>query len=63
MTAKFGGTAYAQMSALAAAKSAFEAGDLKNAKAQLQWVVEHGSAEYKEIAKIRLAGVLLDEKA
>lgn len=63
MTEKFGRTAYAQMGALAAAKSAFDANDLKAAKGQLQWVVEHGSDEYKAIAKIRLAGILLDEKA
>jgi predicted negative regulator of RcsB-dependent stress response len=61
--AKFGGTAYGQMAALGAAKGAFEANDLKTAKAQLQWVVEHGTDEYKSIAKLRLAGVLLDEKA
>jgi predicted negative regulator of RcsB-dependent stress response len=63
MSAKFSGTAYAQMGALAAAKSAFDANDTKVAKAQLQWVAEHGSEEYKAIAKIRLAGILLDEKA
>lgn len=63
MTAKFSGTAYAQMAALAAAKTAFEANDLKAAKAQLQWVIENGTDEYKAIAKIRLAGILLDEKA
>jgi predicted negative regulator of RcsB-dependent stress response len=61
--AKFGKTAYAQMSALAAAKSAFDASDLKTAKAQLQWVAANGSEEYKSVAKLRLAGVLLDEKA
>lgn len=60
---KFGGTAYAQMAALGAAKGAFDANDLKAAKTQLQWVVEHGSDEYKSIAKLRLAGVLLDEKS
>jgi predicted negative regulator of RcsB-dependent stress response len=54
---------YAQMSALAAAKSAFDANDLKTAKAQLQWVVDNGNDEYQSIAKLRLAGVLLDEKA
>ena len=64
MTAKFGSTAYAQMAALAAAKSAFDANDLKTAKAQLQWVADNASSsEYKAIAKIRLAGILLDEKA
>ena len=63
MQERFKGTAYAQMSALTAAKSAFDASDLKAAKAQLQWVTEHGDAEYKAIARLRLAGVLLDEKA
>jgi predicted negative regulator of RcsB-dependent stress response len=64
LTGKFGRTAYAQMSALAAAKAAFDANDLKTAKAQLQWVIENGrDGEYKAIAKIRLAGILLDEKA
>lgn len=60
---KFGASVYAQMSALAAAKSAFDANDLKTAKVQLQWVLEHGNDEYKSIAKLRLSGVLLDEKA
>lgn len=59
---KFKRTAYAQMSALAAAKTAFEANDLKTAKAQLQWVVDNGNDEYQSVAKLRLAGVLLDEK-
>ena len=63
MQSKFGGTAYASMAALTAAKSAFDANDLKSAKAQLQWVAEHGTDEFKALAKIRLAGVLLDEKA
>lgn len=61
---KFGRTAYAPMGALAAAKAAFDAGDLKSAKTQLEWVVAHaGSDEYKALATIRLAGVALDEKA
>jgi predicted negative regulator of RcsB-dependent stress response len=60
---KFGGTAYGQMAALTAAKGAFDANDMKTAKTQLQWVVEHGTDDYKSIAKLRLAGILLDEKA
>ncbi|WP_020652898.1 YfgM family protein [Massilia niastensis] len=60
---KYEGTAYSQMSALAAAKTAFEANDLKTAKAQLQWAADNGNDEYKSIARLRLAGVLLDEKA
>ena len=61
--AKFQGSSYAQMSALAAAKSAFDAGDLKTAKTHLEWVAANGTPEYQSIAKLRLAGVLLDEKA
>ncbi|HEY0585442.1 MAG TPA: tetratricopeptide repeat protein [Pseudoduganella sp.] len=60
---KFGRTAYASLGALSAAKSFFDANDLKSAKAQLEWVVAHGNEEHKNIASIRLAGVLLDEKA
>jgi predicted negative regulator of RcsB-dependent stress response len=63
MEDKFSRTAYAQMSALAAAKSAFDSNDFKTAKVQLQWVADKGSDEYKAIAKIRLAGIFLDEKA
>lgn len=60
---KYGSTAYGQMAALAAAKAAFDANDLKTAKTQLQWAIDHGDDEYKAIAKLRLSGVLLDEKA
>jgi predicted negative regulator of RcsB-dependent stress response len=63
MESQFASTAYAPMGALVAAKSAFEANDLKSAKAQLQWAAEHGKDEFKAVAKVRLAGVLLDEKA
>lgn len=63
MQSRFGSTSYAPMSALVAAKSAFDANDLKAAKAQLEWVASHGNEEYKAIAALRLAGVLLDEKA
>jgi len=63
MQKKYDGTVYAQMAALAAAKTAFEANDLKTAKTQLQWVVDKGSDEYAAVAKLRLAGVLLDEKS
>jgi predicted negative regulator of RcsB-dependent stress response len=63
MQSKFASTSYATMTALAAAKQAFEANDLKTAKAQLNWAIEHGNEEYKAIARVRLAGVLLDEKA
>ena len=52
------------MGALAAARFHFERGDLKDAKAQLQWVVERSpSDELRDLARLRLAAVLLDEKA
>ncbi|PUA19770.1 tetratricopeptide repeat protein [Glaciimonas sp. PCH181] len=64
MQQKFSGTAYAQMAGLTAAKAAFDANDLNGAKTQLQWVIDHGrQEEYKAIAKIRLAGILLDQNA
>jgi predicted negative regulator of RcsB-dependent stress response len=63
MEDKFGGTAYAQMSALAAAKAFYTAGNTAGAKTQLQWAIDHArDDEYKQIAKLRLALVYLDEK-
>ena len=57
-------TLYASMGALASARFHFEQGDLKNARAQLQWVVDRSSSdELKDLARLRLAGVMLDDKA
>ncbi|VVE25695.1 membrane protein [Pandoraea aquatica] len=64
MESKFSGTPYAQMTALLAAKTLADSGDVAGAKAQLQWAVSNAKDdEYKQLAKLRLAGVLLDEKA
>ncbi len=64
MEERFSGTPYAQMGAMIAAKAAHIGNDVKLAKSQLQWVIDHGRTdEYKAIARIRLAGILLDEKA
>ena len=60
---KFGGTSYAALGALVAARQSFDAGDLKTAKAQLTWAAEHGKDEIRDLARLRLASVLLDEKA
>lgn len=61
---KFANTNYAQMASMIAAKYAFSTNDLKAAKADLNWIREHGkSMEFKSVAKIRLAGILLDEKS
>ncbi|HUN68732.1 MAG TPA: tetratricopeptide repeat protein [Burkholderiales bacterium] len=57
-------TLYASMGALASARFYFDRADLKNAKAQLQWVLERSpSDEMRDLARLRLAAVLLDEKA
>ena len=57
-------TLYATMGALTAARFYFERNDLKSAKAQLQWVLENGRTEdFRDLARLRLAMVLLDEKA
>lgn len=63
LSEKFGGTTYASLAALVAARQSFDAGDLKTAKAQLAWVVEHGRDEVRDLAHLRLAAVQLDEKA
>lgn len=59
----FSRSAYAPLGALIAAKASFDAGDLKTAKLQLTWVAEHGKDELKDLARLRLAAVLLDEQA
>jgi predicted negative regulator of RcsB-dependent stress response len=57
-------TLYASMGALVAAKFHFDRNDLKSAKLQLQWVVDNSpSEELRDLARLRLAAVLLDEKA
>ena len=57
-------TLYASMGALVAARYYFDRNDLKTAKAQLQWVIERSPSEdFKDLARLRLAAVLLDEKA
>lgn len=59
----YSGTVYASLGALAAARTLFERGELKGARAQLQWVLERGASdELKDLARLRLAAVLLDEK-
>jgi predicted negative regulator of RcsB-dependent stress response len=60
---KFGSTAYAPLGALTAAKALHESGDIKSAKAQLNWVADNGHDELRDIGRLRLAALLLDEKA
>ena len=57
-------TLYAAMGALVAARFHFDRNDLKAAKTQLAWVIERSASEdFKDVARLRLAAVLLDEKA
>ena len=57
-------TLYAPMGALTAARFYFDRKDLKSAKAQLQWVAENArQSEFRDLARLRLAALLLDEKA
>lgn len=64
MKDRFGGTLYAQQAGLLAAKTYYEKGNTDAAKAALTWVSEKASDEgYKAIAKLRLAGLLLEAKS
>jgi predicted negative regulator of RcsB-dependent stress response len=60
---KFGGTSYAAMAALTAGRMALENGDAKTAKAQLSWAADHAKDDLRAVARLRLAAVLLDDKA
>ena len=60
---KFASTAYATRAALLAAQVNEQGRDMAHAKTQLQWVVEHaGEADLKDVARLRLAAIFLDEK-
>jgi len=60
---QYGATPYGTFAALSAARASFDSGDLAGAKSQLQWVMSNAKEEEaRDIARLRLAGVLLDEK-
>jgi predicted negative regulator of RcsB-dependent stress response len=59
---KHPGSFYASEAALVAAKAAFEAGNLAEARRHLEWVVDKGVTEHRGVARMRLAAVLLEEK-
>ncbi len=63
ITERYARTGYAAFAALAAAKAAFDSGDLASAQTRLQWVVDHArDGETRDIARLRLGAVLLDQK-
>jgi predicted negative regulator of RcsB-dependent stress response len=60
----FGSTAYAQRAGLLAAKVFYDGNKIDAAKAALTWVADKSSDEgYGAVAKLRLAGVLVDGKS
>jgi len=59
----YGSTQYAGMAALSAAKASFTTGELDAAQKNLQWAIDHAREdEMRDVARLRLAGVLLDQK-
>ena len=63
ITQNHGSTPYAALAELSAARAGFEEGDLAQAKSHLTWVLEHAAEDtIRDVARLRLAGVLLDEK-
>lgn len=53
---------YTQQAGLLAAKVQSDKGQADAAAKSLQWVVDNGSDQYAALARLRLAGVLMDQK-
>lgn len=62
LIAKHPGSFYASQAALVAAKAAFEAGNLDEARKHLEWVMDRGVEEHRGVARVRLAAVLFEQK-
>ena len=61
--AEYTNTPYAQMAALVVAQTERESGDLETAAKRFQWVVDNARTEEVQLlARLRLAGVLLDQE-
>lgn len=61
--AGFASSGYASRAALISAQASLDAGDLQNAKSRLQWVLDNSKEEeLKDLVRLRLASILLDEK-
>jgi predicted negative regulator of RcsB-dependent stress response len=57
-------TLYASLAALVSARFHYDRKDVKSAKAALQWVIDRSPFDdLRQIARLRLAALLLDEKA
>ncbi|MEP6656165.1 MAG: tetratricopeptide repeat protein [Betaproteobacteria bacterium] len=62
LTTRYAGTTYAGSGALLLARMLFDSADKPGAAAQLQWVVDHGDEDVRQVARFRLAEVQLDGK-
>lgn len=63
MMEKYASSGYATRAALLAAQVNIRAKDMARAKIQLQWAIEHAQeATLKDVARLKLASLLLDEK-
>jgi len=61
---KYSSTSYAGMAALVSARVQMENGDAKTGRAQLAWAADKASdAELRDLARLRLAASLLEEKS
>jgi predicted negative regulator of RcsB-dependent stress response len=64
MKERFSSTVYAQQSGLLVAKQYYVMGNVEGAKSALTWVIDKSSDPgYQAIAKLRLAGILMETKA
>jgi len=61
---KFAATAYAQQSALLAARVFYEKGQADAARKHLQWVIDRQQDDaFAALARLRLSAILIDQKA
>lgn len=59
----FPSSGYASRAALISARASFDSGDLQTTKSRLQWTLDNSKEdELKDLVRLRLAGILLDEK-
>lgn len=59
----FPSSGYASRAALISARASFDSGDVQNAKSRLQWTLDNTKEdELKDLVRLRLAGILLDER-
>ena len=63
MKEQFGATSYAAQAALLDARMNYEKGNVDTTKAALQWLVDSSAeAAYRDVARLRLGGVLIEAK-